>query len=544
MTRNDYVQAAIKRFRYALDELSNRYCGTVAQGQIQDPFLDALGAAVAENLGNVEYRCQLLAPSVLGRLNEAIRGGPVRLIPPTTTVQISPRGSSNIVISAGSQLRTDGKGPAASFRTTTTIKVRPWAADCASYSTGRIPALEYHPQRRSCVTFRLTRARQATARLNRVRVFVDAPDEIAWPLLQGMFHHSCGVFVSSDEKNWKPIRIRPVGFGDSSSLYPTSELDSAKLVREFFAYPRKHYYVDLLELDLPPDASQAVVALTFTTAIPAMQRLEAQALRLNCVPAVNLYSLTADTVRVEDGKTEYPIKGLRLPGHASVYSIDSITEVGRDERVEKPIRRPCGHQYGIESSDSLYRWHVAQHDEGWKLSVIAGRKPPQEMISRLEIMTTCTDGDIATGHAAGTSFVVDGSPCTATLLHAPTPMMRCEDQDSSYQMFEQIGPARWSLLGRQATEVLQARLRHHALCGWTAPSGRPASRIISPESAIGGLIGLLASSIGGYEVTFDPAHYPGSAPWLFAEVVRRYLRSTQLGQRPNVAINLNQGVRA
>ncbi len=128
-----------------------------------------------------------------------------------------------------------------------------------------------------------------------------------------------------------PGAIQQVGFDGAGPLLPHSGalFDGFALLRDAFVFPRKYLgfrltglrqalrrvRADRVQILLEFDASNANLAA----------RLEAQHLRLHCVPAVNLFEEFSSQVRLDRKHAEYVVTPDASP--SSHYEIYSLTEV-------------------------------------------------------------------------------------------------------------------------------------------------------------------------------------------------------------------------
>ncbi len=141
-----------------------------------------------------------------------------------------------------------------------------------------------------------------------------------------------------------PEAIVPVGFADDEALVPWPVLShpGLRLVQEYMFAPEKFSFFgvrgpffaegrgDLLELRFSFDGTEVLPA-----------RVSADNFRLHCTPAINLFDVTADPVRLDPLVHEHRLQaaGLR-PDHAEVYAVQSVrsSRAGRaDERIYTPF---------------------------------------------------------------------------------------------------------------------------------------------------------------------------------------------------------------
>ena len=127
------------------------------------------------------------------------------------------------------------------------------------------------------------------------------------------------------------------GFGDDEVLLPWPENTFAgfRLLQEYLTYPAKFLSVVIggLATKVAGDARSATIIVEFDRPFPPQFRLGDEQLRLNCVPALNLFSHDAEPIRVDQTKTEYRVAPLG-GGGLTIHSLDSFVgyKQGRSER--------------------------------------------------------------------------------------------------------------------------------------------------------------------------------------------------------------------
>ena len=134
-----------------------------------------------------------------------------------------------------------------------------------------------------------------------------------------------------------PAVVRPGGLSADEAIlpWPMNTFAGFRLLQEYLTYPAKFLFAEIAGLE-PLAAAQgksATVSIEFDRPFPPQFRLSEGQIRLNCVPAINLFAHDADPIRVDRTKTEYRV----LPLGSAATSIHSIEEVvgyqqGRSER--------------------------------------------------------------------------------------------------------------------------------------------------------------------------------------------------------------------
>ncbi len=138
------------------------------------------------------------------------------------------------------------------------------------------------------------------------------------------------------------LRLEPAGFAAQERLWPKPDnaFGGYQLLLEYFTFPEKFMFVDLVGLDMdaiPPEAAHVDVEVVLTRPFPHDMRFTAENVRLFCTPIINLFELEADPVTVTHLETEYRVRAMEHRGrHVEAYSVDTVRgfEVATGERFE------------------------------------------------------------------------------------------------------------------------------------------------------------------------------------------------------------------
>ena len=105
---------------------------------------------------------------------------------------------------------------------------------------------------------------------------------------------------------------RNIGFEPETQVLPASATSSTAyaLLQEYFAFPRKFHFFELDGLRGQLGAGERCeILIEFDAQAALPPRIDAQALRANCVPVVNLFPRTSEPIRVQPGRHEYALEG-------------------------------------------------------------------------------------------------------------------------------------------------------------------------------------------------------------------------------------------
>ncbi len=138
------------------------------------------------------------------------------------------------------------------------------------------------------------------------------------------------------------LRIEPAGFKPDERLWPKADnaFGGYQLLLEYFTFPEKFMFVDLLGLDIQAIAQDAPyfdIEVVLAHAYPDDMRFSAENVRLFCTPIINLFKLQADPLVVSQFDTEYRVHTLKTHGEfVEAYSVDSVVgfETSNGSRFE------------------------------------------------------------------------------------------------------------------------------------------------------------------------------------------------------------------
>ena len=185
-------------------------------------------------------------------------------------------------------------------------------------------------------------------------------DEVAYRLHALIAGNTMGVLIVPPRGSaaWSEMLpsncIEPIGYDDEHALLPTGlkGFHSYRLLQEFFAFPQRFLFFDLLRLGPALQrrgGSEVDIVLLFDRSEAALdQAVDAACLSLNCVPAVNLFEHRCDHIHVTSGLHDYQVIADRTrPADFEIYE---VTEV-------------LGHGVGIESERTFLPLYAAFHTE-------------------------------------------------------------------------------------------------------------------------------------------------------------------------------------
>ena len=262
-----------------------------------------------------------------------------------------------------------------------------------------------------------------------------------------------------------PNNLSEVGFAEDEAILaqPTHAHPAYALLQEYFAFPRKFQFFDLKGLRGLLGTGQGFsVRLVFNRSARVLSLLSAENFLLGCVPAVNLFPVSSEPIRLDRRHYEY----LLVPDYqreavTEVHSVVSVT--ASDPRADRPEIIPSVFAESADgaSSDASVFWSLRREMSLRKgingtdvyLSFIDRsdvRAVPGEPVVYAQLM--CTNRMLAEQISPGTRFYGEGVS-TSTRI-------RSLYQPSAQRTPVMDAKALWSL-------VALLRLNHRSLVDGT-----------------------------------------------------------------------------
>src|ERR1700712_4385370 len=115
------------------------------------------------------------------------------------------------------------------------------------------------------------------------------------------------------------LRLEAAGFAANERLWPKADnaFGGYQLLLEYFTFPEKFMFVDLVGLDmqaLPASAMSFDVEVVLAKPYPDDMRFSAENVRLFCTPIINLFAIQADPILVSHFETEYRVHTVKARG--------------------------------------------------------------------------------------------------------------------------------------------------------------------------------------------------------------------------------------
>lgn len=298
--------------------------------EAQDPDVERLLEGFAFLTAKLRDKLDDELPEVVQNLLRIIWPHYLRPIPPMTMIAFRPLAAlaARVIVPKGSviQSRRNENGISCPFRTCFDVDVMPLAIAQAQFenqpSSARIGLTisAQGPSGLECL---------ASGRL-RLHLGTDREPQIGSQLYLWLLRHVRSVNVTAGGRTLRlgPEAIVPVGFdrGDAVIPYPSNSFHGFRIMQEYLHWPARFLFVDLIGLETLGDATlrEAVISIDTNRPLPEGFRLTTDHVRLNCVPALNLFEYDGTPMILDHRRSEYRVTPL---GHAASYSINHVSEV-------------------------------------------------------------------------------------------------------------------------------------------------------------------------------------------------------------------------
>lgn len=405
-----------------------------------------------------------------------------------------------------------------------------------------------------------------------LRFYIDGDPQLVFPLYEIIFNNAVSVEIRPKEQPLgnkalgtitniqlrlpDPViltaaeGIKQVGFEENEAVLPYTKRSfmGYRLLTEYFSFPYKFLFLDILGLDRAIAAqfgSHFDILIHLRNVTPPIAPITAETFRMGCSPIVNLFSRMSDPIYLSQQKYEYHvIPDVHRQSTTEVYSVDSVvtsdprTNTTREFSPFYSLR----HAYGEQSEKAF--WYAARRpsqrpdDDGTEVHmslVDIDFNPKVPAVEVLNVKATCTNRDLPGRLPFGgkdSDFEVEGTALLSRVrcLTKPTETIRPPRRRSAqWRLISHLNLNYLSLVnGPDGTpEALQEMLHLYNFddSSVTRKQILGISRVKSRRVVrqIGDHIG--AGFVRGVEttVTLDEDEYVGSGMYLFACVLERFL---------------------
>ncbi|WP_224009320.1 type VI secretion system baseplate subunit TssF [Cupriavidus pinatubonensis] len=374
-----YLREAGKEFAQAFPDRA-RMLNIDRIGE-RDPHVERLFEGFAFLMGRLRHKLDDELPELTEGLVSMLWPHYLRMIPSLSILELIPSPGvlqGHETLAAGLEAVSDPVSPGSQqgigdsveciYRTTQPVDLYPLSvAEAGTYA---------REDGRSVIRLRLARqaqSRQEQLKVPRLRLYLHADRPVALALYAALTAQPLAMHVRipgypidrpGAPQSMTGLRLAPVGFGASERLWPKPDnaFGGYQLLLEYFTFPEKFMFVDLLGLDMsaiPSDVQHFDVEVVLAKPFPDDMRFSAENIRLFCTPVINLFELEADPVTVTHHETEYRVRTMEQHGqHVEAYSVDTVRgfDAATGERFEYAPFAAFRHRGGMLRHDMPERY--------------------------------------------------------------------------------------------------------------------------------------------------------------------------------------------
>ncbi|GKX63151.1 type VI secretion protein [Pragia fontium] len=231
------------------------------------------------------------------------------------------------------------------------------------------------------------------------------------------------------------LQLVATGFNAEDAIldYPINTYAGYRLLHEYFSFTEGFLFFTLKGLpDYLDRLSSETFALEFEfkQPLPPALKLTTDSIKVNCVPAINLFYHDCEPITLSGEKTEYPLYiNHQQRQHYELFSIDSITGWANNQTRKYTAFDSFQHQINYENGGNPLYYHlnrkpsVEKEHIDYSLSFVRGdeaeRRNDDEIIS---IRALCSNRDEAQKLRIGEiNLAGEGIPATVTFKNITFP---------------------------------------------------------------------------------------------------------------------------
>nr|WP_282571913.1 type VI secretion system baseplate subunit TssF [Roseomonas acroporae] len=373
-----------------------------------DPDVERLLEGFAFLTGRLRQRIDEELPELAHGLLNLLWPHYLRPTPALTIVEFDapPAGGATLVPAGSGLASRPVEGTACRFRTCHDLPLVP-------ATIGAVELEERATTATLAVRLEATQGSAAAALAGRpVRLFLHGIGEMAPgpQLLHALLRETEAIEVTDGARR---LEVPPgalghaglsgAGLAEAALPWPGNSFPGYRVLQEYLVFPERFLFLDLPAV---PGAESLVGArLTWRFHLRRRPELPGRVqrghVRLNCVPAVNLFEASGRPIVPDPGRVEHQVRPQGLHAAASVFAIAAVegTVQGRGERIV--IEPFVSYRHALPgASGAFYATRLRPSVLGrgadtWISFVDARTAPVLPHVSTVVIGLLCTDGELA-----------------------------------------------------------------------------------------------------------------------------------------------------
>ena len=173
---------------------------------------------------------------------------------------------------------------------------------------------------------------QSALALDKLQLYLGDEQPAACELYLWLRQHLRQLVIETESGCWPqhPSCLLVCGFDPEDALLPDPDehIDGHRLLQDYFSFPATFLCLALAP-DLPPQVRKPIeqvrLRFEFQHPLPSHVQITTQSIMLNCIPAVNLFSLDAEPIHRHGRHHDYPLHlSHQAPDAYELFSIDKV----------------------------------------------------------------------------------------------------------------------------------------------------------------------------------------------------------------------------
>ncbi len=364
-----------------------------------------------------------------------------RQLPSLAVVELSPDQHAQVrdeVMPVGTELFTqpiDASGLRCPYRTTEALTLHPLDLETLTHSV--------QADGRQVLTLRFAFSPQADLsqmNLSSLPLYINADPALRSALYLALGHHVQQLAVRlAGNPDSQPFagKLQSTWQQSWTSLWPDSHSPAlcgeVRPWLEYFTFPARFAFMTLSGLEtitFPEGIRHFDIEITLSTPLPRDLPVTADALRIHCVPVINLFTLNAEPLHLHPVIKDYRLRPHRLRDHhTEIYSVDIVSGTETQDSVLYTPYSQFRHKSGLLKYEKEWperyfhtRMQRGPHGLNDTVLMLGGRAFEQDQREEdptLFLNMTCTNGNYP--RMALQSAVFDGRAVVGNLtLHCRT----------------------------------------------------------------------------------------------------------------------------
>ncbi len=301
--------------------------------------------------------------------------------------------------------------------------------------------------------------------LEQLRFYLKGQPQHTHPLHKMLLSDCIKIVVTQSEDDLAPLflnqdKIKPVGFATDDGLlpYPPSSFIGYRLLTEYFIFPEKFMFIDFTGLANTASKQMGshldLYIYLKSSDIELEHNVSKETFTLGCTPIINLFSHTADPIKLDHTHHEYQIiPDSRRPAGYEVYSVDEVvaTSSSGEDELYTPFYGLNHEQHNTDEHSFWFasrrdsRLNLFNRDEGTDLylSLVDLDFNPNLPDDRtITLKTTCSNRDLP----AKLPYTADQPKLQCVDSAPPCSKIRCLVQPTQVVRAPLRNHARWRLI--------------------------------------------------------------------------------------------------